>query len=83
MTGLLQDGARLTLTGPGGSGKTRLAIEAATTLVTEFKAGVFWVDLAPLREPALVSGSIGQVVGAKTAWPSTSASVRCSWYSTT
>src|SRR6266516_3713878 len=40
---LLQDGARLlTLTGPGGSGKTRLSIEAATELVGDFKAGVFW-----------------------------------------
>jgi predicted ATPase/class 3 adenylate cyclase len=66
VTELLQDGARLlTLTGPGGSGKTRLAIESAATLVTEFKAGVFWVDLAPLRDPALVTETIGQVVGAK------------------
>ena len=41
------DGARLvTLTGPGGSGKTRLAIEAAAELVGEFKNGVFWVGLA-------------------------------------
>jgi predicted ATPase/class 3 adenylate cyclase len=63
---LLRDGARLlTLTGPGGSGKTRLAIEAATTLVGEFKAGVFWVDLAPLRDPALVPPTIGEVLGAK------------------
>jgi predicted ATPase len=66
VTGLLLDGARLlTLTGPGGSGKTRLAIEAAANLVAEFKAGVFWVDLAPLRDPALVRESIGQVLGAK------------------
>jgi predicted ATPase/class 3 adenylate cyclase len=66
VTELLQDGARLlTLTGPGGSGKTRLAIESAATLVTEFKAGVFWVDLAALRDPALVTETIGQVVGAK------------------
>jgi predicted ATPase/class 3 adenylate cyclase len=63
---LLQDGARLlTLTGPGGSGKTRLAIEAAATLVSEFKAGVFWVGLAPLRDPALVAETIGQTLGAK------------------
>jgi predicted ATPase/class 3 adenylate cyclase len=63
---LLGDGARLlTLTGPGGSGKTRLAIEAATSLVTDFKAGVFWVDLAPLRDPVLVTETIGQVIGAK------------------
>jgi adenylate/guanylate cyclase family protein len=41
---LLREGARLvTLTGPGGSGKTRLAIEAAAELVGEFRNGVFWV----------------------------------------
>jgi predicted ATPase/class 3 adenylate cyclase len=63
---LLQDGARLvTLTGPGGSGKTRLGIEAAASLVPDFKAGVFWVGLAPLRDPALVSETIGQTLGAK------------------
>jgi predicted ATPase len=63
---LLRDGARLlTLTGPGGSGKTRLAIEAAAELVPEFKAGVFWVGLAPLRDPALVTATIGQTLGAK------------------
>jgi predicted ATPase/class 3 adenylate cyclase len=63
---LLRDGARLlTLTGPGGSGKTRLAIEAAAELVPEFKAGVFWVGLAPLRDPALVVEAIGQMLGAK------------------
>jgi predicted ATPase len=63
---LLLDGARLlTLTGAGGSGKTRLAIEAATELVPEFKAGVFWVGLAPLRDPDLVLDTIGQTLGAK------------------
>jgi predicted ATPase/class 3 adenylate cyclase len=63
---LLRDGARLlTLTGPGGSGKTRLAIEAAASLVPEIKAGVFWVGLAPLRDPALVTETIGQTIGAK------------------
>jgi predicted ATPase/class 3 adenylate cyclase len=63
---LLRDEARLvTLTGPGGSGKTRLAIEAATELVPEFKAGVFWVGLTALRDPALVTDTITQTVGAK------------------
>jgi hypothetical protein len=58
--------ARLvTLTGPGGSGKTRLALEAAATLVPSYKAGVFWVGLAPLRDPALVSETIAQTLGAK------------------
>jgi predicted ATPase/class 3 adenylate cyclase len=63
---LLQDGPRLlTLTGPGGSGKTRLAIEAAVELVPEFKAGVFWVGLSSLRDPALVVETIAQRLGAK------------------
>jgi predicted ATPase len=63
---LLGDGARLlTLTGPGGSGKTRLALETASTLVSEYKAGVFWVGLASLRDPALVTETIAQTLGAK------------------
>jgi len=63
---LLQGGARLvTLTGPGGTGKTRLAIEAATTVIGQFKAGVFWIDLSPLRDPALVMETLGQVIGAQ------------------
>ncbi len=63
---LLRDGTRLlTLTGPGGSGKTRLAIEAAAEVVPEFKAGVFWAGLAPLRDAALVTETIAQTLGAK------------------
>ena len=63
---LLEDDARLlTLTGPGGSGKTRLAIEAAAELVPEFRNGVFWVELAPLRDPALVLETVTQTLGAK------------------
>jgi predicted ATPase/class 3 adenylate cyclase len=59
-------GARLvTLAGPGGTGKTRLAIEAGAELVGEFKAGVFWVDLSPIRDPALVTETISEVLGAK------------------
>ncbi|MBA3376634.1 MAG: adenylate/guanylate cyclase domain-containing protein [Actinobacteria bacterium] len=62
----IERGARLvTLTGPGGSGKTRLALEAAATLVPEYKAGVFWVGLASLRDPALVLETISQTLGAK------------------
>jgi predicted ATPase len=66
LVSMLSDGTRLlTLSGPGGSGKTRLAIEAASELVPEFKAGVFWVGLAPLRDPALVNETIAQALGAK------------------
>ena len=63
---LLRDGARLvTRSGPGGSGKTRLAIEAASELVTEHRNGVFWVGLATLTDPALVTLTVGQTLGAK------------------
>ena len=55
----------LTLTGPGGTGKTRLALEAAATLVASYKAGVYWVGLASLRDPALVTETIAQTLGAK------------------
>jgi len=61
----LEGGARLlTLTGPGGTGKTRLALEAASSLVPSYKAGVFWVGLATLRDPALVLETIAQTLGA-------------------
>jgi predicted ATPase/class 3 adenylate cyclase len=63
---LLKGDARLvTLTGPGGSGKTRLAIEVAAGLVQEFKAGVFWVGLSSINEPELVTETVAQVLGAK------------------
>jgi predicted ATPase/class 3 adenylate cyclase len=62
----IEGGARLvTLTGPGGSGKTRLAIEVAASLVPEYKAGVFWVGLASLRDPTLVTETVAQTLGAK------------------
>jgi len=64
--GRIEAGARLvTLTGPGGTGKTRLALEAASTLVPAYKAGVFWVGLASLRDAALVTESISQTLGTK------------------
>jgi predicted ATPase len=65
---LLRNGSRLvTLTGPGGSGKTRLGIESAAELVGDFGAGVFWVPLATVRESGLVLDTIAQTLGAKEA----------------
>src|SRR2546425_1061292 len=57
--------ARVGASGHGGSGKTRLALEAATTLVPDYKAGVFWVGFAALRDPALVTPQIAHALGAK------------------
>ena len=63
---LIEDGSRLvTLTGPGGSGKTRLALEAAATLVPSYNAGVFWIGLASLRDASLVTATISQTIGSK------------------
>jgi len=44
----------VTLTGPGGTGKTRLALQAAAEASDSYPDGVFWAPLAPLRDPALV-----------------------------
>jgi predicted ATPase len=53
----------LTLTGPGGSGKTRLALQVATDLLEEFAQGVWWVDLAALSDPLLVPPAVAAVLG--------------------
>jgi predicted ATPase/DNA-binding SARP family transcriptional activator len=55
----------LTLTGPGGSGKTRLALAAAGKVADDYESGVCWVPLAALREPALVVDSVGQALGTR------------------
>lgn len=60
---LQQDGVRLvTLTGPGGSGKTRLALETARRLLSRFPEGVFFVSLAPLQDPDLLPAAIAGVL---------------------
>ena len=53
----------LTVTGPGGTGKTRLALQAAADALDHFADGVWFVNLAPIGDPALVVSTIAQVLG--------------------
>jgi predicted ATPase/DNA-binding XRE family transcriptional regulator len=53
----------ITLTGPGGVGKTRLALQAAAAMLDAVPDGVFFVDLSPLGEPGLVVGTIATTLG--------------------
>ncbi|HSG13821.1 MAG TPA: adenylate/guanylate cyclase domain-containing protein [Gaiellaceae bacterium] len=65
LLGLLREGKRLvTITGAGGSGKTRLALQVAAELVGTVADGVFWVGLAPLADPDLVSTEVAHAIGA-------------------
>ena len=60
---LLRDGARLvTLTGPGGTGKTRLAIQSAAEAADSFPDGIWWVPLSSLRDAHLLVSSIAQAL---------------------
>ncbi len=57
----------VTLTGPGGVGKTRLSLQVATELSDEFAEGVCFVPLAPISDPDLVVATIAQALGIKEA----------------
>jgi non-specific serine/threonine protein kinase len=63
VSGLLVTTRLLTLTGAGGSGKTRLALQVATDLLEQFAHGVWWVELAALSDPLLVPQVVASVVG--------------------
>ncbi|HSJ87491.1 MAG TPA: AAA family ATPase [Anaerolineales bacterium] len=53
----------VTLTGPGGTGKTRLALQTAQELLNHFPDGVYFIDLAPIREPEGVLAVIARTIG--------------------
>ncbi|MGE5287809.1 MAG: BTAD domain-containing putative transcriptional regulator [Micromonosporaceae bacterium] len=59
----LSRGRLLTLTGPGGIGKTRLALAAASAVSTCYPEGVCWVELAPLDDPGIVARVVARRVG--------------------
>jgi predicted ATPase/serine/threonine protein kinase len=57
----------VTLTGPGGMGKTRLGLQVADRLIREFRDGVYLVSLAPLNDAALVASAIAQTLDTREA----------------
>lgn len=64
---LLEASRLVTLTGPGGIGKTRLAIEVTQQLRSRFPGGVWWIDLAPVTDPDTVLDEVAHVLGLATA----------------
>ncbi len=61
---LLASNRLLTLLGPGGSGKTRLALQLAAEAQEDFPDGVFWAPLSAVRDPAVVGRAVGAAIGA-------------------
>jgi predicted ATPase/DNA-binding CsgD family transcriptional regulator len=60
---LLVDNRLVTLTGAGGAGKTRLAVEIAARIAPEFRDGVWYVDLAPVTHPGVVAVAVARALG--------------------
>jgi predicted ATPase/DNA-binding XRE family transcriptional regulator len=65
LTQLLAEARLLTLTGPGGAGKTRLALQVATGVADQFPDGAWLVELAPLAELELVPQAVATVLGVR------------------
>ena len=76
---LLTSHRLVTLTGAGGSGKTRLAVQVATDLVDQYQDGVWWIELAPLMDESLVTNVIAKALGVREAKNQPMADSLVSW----
>ncbi len=65
VAGLLERHRLVTVTGPGGSGKTRLAGQVARRAAGRFADGAWLVELAPVRDPAHVAGVVAAALGVR------------------
>ena len=63
--GLLRTTRLLTLTGPPGTGKTRLGLRVTTEVLNQYRDGVYFIELAPISDSALVASTIAQVFGVR------------------
>lgn len=63
LSALVEESRLVTLVGAPGCGKTRLAIQVGSRLVSEFPGGVWFVDLASVNDPASVAGAVGVALG--------------------
>ncbi|MFI6549411.1 ATP-binding protein [Streptomyces prunicolor] len=80
LIGAAMGGSRLvTLTGPGGVGKTRLARRAASLAMPEGEDGLAWADLSPLRNPVLLSATVADALGLSDHTPRMPAAAICTW----
>ena len=55
----------VTLTGSGGTGKTRLSLQVATEMLDRFKDGVWFIELAPITDPTLVPNTVANILGVR------------------
>jgi predicted ATPase/class 3 adenylate cyclase/uncharacterized protein HemY len=65
VTALVGDTRLLTLLGPGGTGKTRLSLQVAANLIEFFAEGIWFVELAPLYDPALVPQAVASALSVR------------------
>ena len=82
VTALVERERLVTLSGPSGVGKSRLALQAAAELATTFRDGVWFASLAALEEVALVSATILQALGVPERRGESALDTLCSWSST-
>ena len=79
LAALVTEERLVTLTGPGGVGKSRLALQVAAEVAPAFRAGVWFASLAALEESALVSGTILEAVGVSERRGEAATDTLCAW----